>query len=280
MNMYKMMKMTTFLFPFFHCSLTRSSPSSTTIATIRRRRMAIQQQQQHGTPAAFTPSFFPSSSFLSTSTTSLSSTTDRRTIQEGALYSSEQVIKKSRFIGIATKCDNWKDAQFYLDAIKEEHPKARHVCFGFVAGVDEMPGGVVERCSDDGEPTGTGGLPILGGIKGEGLSDTLCAVVRYSGGIKLGAGGLIRAYGGTARLVLRDAPTEILIPKSTIRLSTSSSNAGCIYDAARKFNAVTSDENYSADGKLEISMVCESSFLEDMMETMKDSTRGDVTFLD
>lgn len=72
-------------------------------------------------------------------------------------YETEQIIKKSRFIGIAKQCTSWKDAQEFIDCIKAEHPKSRHVCFGFVCGVNP----VTERCSDDGEPTGTAGVPIL-----------------------------------------------------------------------------------------------------------------------
>jgi len=140
---------------------------------------------------------------------------------------------------------------------------------------------VQERCSDDGEPTGTAGVPILSSIRGEDLSDTVCAVVRYSGGIKLGAGGLIRAYGGTARLVLRAAEKKILIPMSSLRLRTSSSNAGQIYTTASRFGGTVSGETYAADnGDLEVTVVCESSRFETLREELRDATRGDVVFDD
>ena len=77
-----------------------------------------------------------------------------RTLAEGS-HVSELLVKKSRFIGYVKAVTNWKDAQSYLAQLKEEHPKARHWCFGYMAGTEE-------RCSDDGEPTGTAGLPILG----------------------------------------------------------------------------------------------------------------------
>lgn len=92
-----------------------------------------------------------------TSASALESTTSQKTIAEG-IYSDEQIIKKSRFIGIIQHCESWKDAQDFIAAVRAEHPKSRHVCFGFVAGVNP----VTERSSDDGEPTGTGGAPILG----------------------------------------------------------------------------------------------------------------------
>lgn len=80
------------------------------------------------------------------------------------LYSEEEIVKKSRFIGLATHCTSWEEAQVYLEQVRKEHPKSRHVCFGFVSGgIDVGEGGVgTERCSDDGEPTGTAGVPILG----------------------------------------------------------------------------------------------------------------------
>jgi hypothetical protein len=74
------------------------------------------------------------------------------------LHEAEMEVKKSRFIGYAQHVTTWKDAQDFLNIIKEEHPKSRHIAFGFVAGSNP----VQERCSDDGEPTGTAGLPVLG----------------------------------------------------------------------------------------------------------------------
>uniref|UniRef100_A0A7S1BDL5 Impact N-terminal domain-containing protein n=1 Tax=Corethron hystrix TaxID=216773 RepID=A0A7S1BDL5_9STRA len=79
------------------------------------------------------------------------------------VYEAELIVKKSQFIGYASHCSSWPDAQRFLSNIKSLHPKARHLCYGFIGG----GGGVstmTERCSDDGEPTGTAGLPILGEI--------------------------------------------------------------------------------------------------------------------
>lgn len=197
------------------------------------------------------------------------------TLEDG-VHQDEQTIKKSRFIGMAENCSSWEDAQEFVRFVRQEHPKARHVCFGWVAGNNP----VQERASDDGEPTGTAGAPIIGAIKGEGLCDVICTVVRYSGGIKLGAGGLIRAYGGAARLALRVGPKKVLIPKSAVRVSTSAANSGSVYDAARRYNAVASGENYNDAGRLEMTIVCETQCMKDMMERIKDATRGDVVFLE
>lgn len=197
------------------------------------------------------------------------------TIQDDQTYEAEQTIKKSRFIGLAKHCTNWEDAQNFIASVNVEHPKARHVCFAFVAGSNP----VQERCSDDGEPTGTAGLPILGGIKGEELSDTVCCVVRYSGGIKLGAGGLIRAYGGTARLVLREAETVIMVPTASIRLSTSSSNAGSIYSCTAKYNGSVGGEIYNEKGDLEVTITCEANSIKSLEQEIQDATRGATTII-
>jgi len=197
-------------------------------------------------------------------------------LEDGKYYEDEQVIKKSRFIGLTKHCTSWESAQEFVKSIRSMHPKARHTCFAFVGGFNPK----TERCSDDGEPTGTAGNPILGGINGEDLSDTVCVVVRYSGGIKLGAGGLIRAYGGTARMALRVAEKKILIPKSTTRASTPSSNAGQIYATASKYGGLVEGETYNDQGDLEVTITCDTEHVEAMREDLTNATRGNITFKD
>ena len=189
-------------------------------------------------------------------------------------YSSEMEVKKSRFIGYASHVDSWSEAQLQIDAIKKEHPKARHWCYAFCAGVNP----VNERCSDDGEPTGTAGAPILNAIRSERLSDTVCVVVRYFGGIKLGAGGLIRAYGNAARQVLRESPRTILIPKSTFIVEVSTSYIGSLYDVVAKFDGVCNDEEYDAEGNVKATIVCDTSNENVLQSTILDSTRGTAVF--
>jgi len=196
-------------------------------------------------------------------------------LEDGSHWT-ETEIKKSRFLAYAAHVDSWDEAQEYLLTIKAEHPKARHWCFGYCGGVNP----VTERCSDDREPTGTAGLPILGAIHSETLSDTMCIVVRYSGGIKLGAGGLIRAYGGSARQTLRAAPVKVLIPKSTIRVKVEGSFVGAIYDVAAKVGGTTSGEEYGADGNLSISITCETAVEQRLQESLQDATRGRAEILD
>ena len=102
----------------------------------------------------------------------------------------ELIVNKSRFIAYKLELTSLEDVKPFLDGLRKEHKKARHVCYAYVYNKDI----VSEKCSDDGEPGGTAGYPILKVIKKKNLTNVLVAVVRYFGGIKLGAGGLTRAY--------------------------------------------------------------------------------------
>jgi len=213
-----------------------------------------------------------------------------------SFYQIEEIVKKSRFIGIAVPATSWDDAKIILEQVRKDHPKSRHVAFGFVSSStaaapsaddvnnsdsqnneDTVVG--TERASDDGEPTGTAGQPILNAIKSEELSDTLCMVVRYSGGIKLGAGGLIRAYGSAARGVLRSAPTVIHIPTVRLRLVINTQYSGSVYALAARFNGVTSGETYNDRGELEVVITCDEERGDSLREEIVDATRGSVVFL-
>lgn len=106
----------------------------------------------------------------------------------------ELVVKRSRFIGLAYPVASAQQAEDILAELHTVHPTARHICYAYKAGVDNE----VVRSSDAGEPSGTAGRPILEVIEREGLRNTLVAVVRYFGGVLLGAGGLFRAYSAAA----------------------------------------------------------------------------------
>lgn len=106
----------------------------------------------------------------------------------------EFTIEKSRFIAYLARTAGEEEARAYLSKVRALHPLSAHVCFGFIADKE----GNMQRFSDDGEPQGTAGMPILGVLKAKGLREVTVAVVRYFGGIKLGAGGLVRAYSSAA----------------------------------------------------------------------------------
>lgn len=105
-------------------------------------------------------------------------------------FFTEIVIKKSRFIGQLYPVESMEQAQKILSDVKKQYWDARHNCSAVVIGTR----GEYTRCSDDGEPQGTAGMPMLEALKGSGLTNTLAVVTRYFGGVLLGTGGLVRAY--------------------------------------------------------------------------------------
>ncbi|MFN7252511.1 MAG: YigZ family protein [Anaerobacillus sp.] len=103
----------------------------------------------------------------------------------------ELVIQKSRFITYVDRVSSEADAQAFIEKIKKKHWDANHNCSAYLIGENDH----IQKANDDGEPSGTAGVPMLEVLKKRGLKDTVVVVTRYFGGIKLGAGGLIRAYG-------------------------------------------------------------------------------------
>jgi len=109
---------------------------------------------------------------------------------------SEEIIKKSRFIGVITPCQDENAVLWQLRQLYAEHPNANHIAFAYRI---KTANGIIYRFHDAGEPTGTAGKPILQHLEGKQLINVLAAVVRYFGGVKLGAGGLTRAYSNAAK---------------------------------------------------------------------------------
>ena len=121
------------------------------------------------------------------------------TVREEA--SDEVVITKSRFIGYAAPCETEEDALAFLRRIREMHRDARHHCYAYVIGLNAG----VMRYSDDGEPGGTAGLPMMDVLKNAGAVNCCVVVVRYFGGVLLGTGGLVRAYTLGCKIALEAA---------------------------------------------------------------------------
>ena len=121
-----------------------------------------------------------------------------RTIKEDGQVQEE--IKKSRFICHAKRVYSEEEARDFITAIKKEHYKATHNCSAFIVGERSE----IKRTSDDGEPSGTAGVPMLSVLENHNLTNVCVVVTRYFGGIKLGAGGLIRAYAGSVALAVNE----------------------------------------------------------------------------
>lgn len=145
-----------------------------------------------------------------------------KTIQEP--YQFQYEIKKSKFISILLPFSNEEDLLPSLEKIKKEYPGATHYCYAFVLENKE-------KMSDNGEPSGTAGLPMLTLLKKNEITDVLLVVVRYFGGIKLGAGGLIRAYSHVAKEVLFHASYYTKSEGYLISFS-------CSYEEQKKYDAI------------------------------------------
>ena len=126
-----------------------------------------------------------------------------KTIKEN--IKNEIIIKNSKFITLLIKITNEKEIKEKLKKIKEDYPKATHYCYTYKIGEN------IKKASDDGEPSGTAGLPMLNILDKENITNVLAITIRYFGGIKLGAGGLIRAYSNSVKEALNKVNTNELI---------------------------------------------------------------------
>jgi len=126
-------------------------------------------------------------------------------------------VKKSRFIARAAKVVDRQAALALVEKAKQDYPDARHHCWAYMLG---NPASASSAAANDaGEPSGTAGKPILNVIQHKGVGDVLLVVIRYFGGIKLGAGGLVRAYSGAAEAAMTMLPLEQAVPMQEIKLS-------------------------------------------------------------
>lgn len=131
-----------------------------------------------------------------------------------SIVENELIIKNSKFITILFPIKSSDDVFLYLNQLKKKYPKATHYCYAYKF-FD------YKKCEDDGEPSSTAGLPILNVLDSEGLENILCVVIRYFGGIKLGAGGLVRAYSKSASLCIRFADLVDLMEGFKVEVSFS-----------------------------------------------------------
>jgi len=150
-----------------------------------------------------------------------------------------QDIKKSRFIGQAAPISSEEDAKAFLAKVSD--PAANHNCWAWRLGQ-------AYRFSDDGEPSGTAGKPILQAIDGQDLDGVIVVVTRFFGGILLGSGGLVRAYGGTAAQMLRQADKREIIPMVSGICAVSFSDLALVKSRLTAIPHLVLDERFTAEG--------------------------------
>jgi uncharacterized YigZ family protein len=127
----------------------------------------------------------------------------------------EDIIKKSRFIGILIPCQSENEALLQLNQQHQQHPNASHIVYAYrIKSVTK----IITRFNDAGEPSGTAGKPIFLHLEGKDLINLICIVIRYYGGIKLGAGGLTRAYGNTAKKAIAASSISKFIKYTEFKL--------------------------------------------------------------
>ena len=176
----------------------------------------------------------------------------------------EEEIKKSRFIAHAAPVKDAGEAlAFFTDA---GDPEATHNCWAFKTAD-------AYRFNDDGEPGGTAGRPILQAIEGQGLVDVAVLVIRYFGGVKLGTGGLVRAYGGCAAKCLHAAEKQVIVPAATIYCTCSYSEAERVKARLAQAGATISEETFGAEG-IGLSLRVPLSVLPQVREVYTDQTKG------
>lgn len=158
----------------------------------------------------------------------------------------ELKIRKSRFIAYVQPADTEKEALEFIEDIKQKHRDATHNVFAYLIGLDRE----IQKFSDDGEPNGTAGKPILEVIKKESLKNVVVVVTRYFGGILLGAGGLVRAYTKGAKVGIENAQIVNKVLHYNYKLKTSYSLLGKIQNHIINMSQIIYEVSYGQDVSL------------------------------
>jgi uncharacterized YigZ family protein len=175
-------------------------------------------------------------------------------------------VKHSRFLVHAAPVATPADALAYLASVAD--PAATHNCWAWRIGQDY-------RSSDDGEPAGTAGRPILAAIDGQGFDQVVAVVTRWYGGIKLGAGGLVRAYGGAAAECLRTAPRRALVALREVDVVAGFADIGALHAALAAHGAEKLDEHFTADG-VRLRLQLPAGRVDALKAHLRDATRDRV----
>lgn len=159
------------------------------------------------------------------------------------------VVKKSRFFGEVTAVRTQTEVKEFLTQVQERNPRASHYCYAYSIGTGS---GLREYATDAGEPTHSAGPPILSAIRGFGLSNVICVVARYYGGINLGIGGLIRAYGQCARDCFQNATIETCIFYENLYVKVNYPDIGTVVTLCKRLGGKVIDIKYEPDPIVEI----------------------------
>lgn len=169
-----------------------------------------------------------------------------------ALTETEETIKKSRFITYIAHTEGSEAAKHWIQTVRQQHPAARHHCWAYVAGApdDSQQLGF----SDDGEPSGTAGKPMLAQLMGSGLGEVSAVVVRYYGGIMLGTGGLVKAYGGGVQQCLKQVERQHKIPKKCYLLNCQYAQLADVERIIQRFHGELTQTTFTAEVEIVIAL--------------------------
>jgi uncharacterized YigZ family protein len=181
-----------------------------------------------------------------------------------AQHSSELEVKKSRFLTTVVPTGSPEEALVLLARIRDDD--ATHNCWAYKVGA-------AYRFSDDGEPGGTAGRPILAAIEAQGFDRVLVVVTRHFGGIKLGAGGLARAYGGAAAECLRGVPAQEIRSRSAVEVTVPFDAIGAVYPLIERFCATKLGEEYGESGVV-VAIEIDEAAVAEFAQALADATRG------
>lgn len=182
----------------------------------------------------------------------------------------EDEIKHSRFITTIARAHSAGEASDFIEEMCREFPDANHNCWAFVAG---PPGSLDEAgSSDDGEPGGTAGRPMLGILLRSGVGEIVAVVTRYFGGVKLGRGGLMRAYSGAVRHALRELERAEYVERVAVDIELPYAQVDPVKRLLTNFDARSLDETFAEAATLRVSVPV--SLLEDFEDAVRDATGG------
>ena len=182
------------------------------------------------------------------------------TIAKNTTY--EQTIKKSRFICSIARVSSEEEAQQFITSIQAANKKATHNCFAYMIGDNDR----IQRESDNGEPSGTAGIPILESLKLAKIHNVVAVVTRYFGGIKLGAGGLIRAYSNTTTEAIHQAGLVQRIKQAILKITVTYALHDPLLYYLKENNLEMAGEEYGVN--VETSIYVNETDLEDVKEKL------------
>lgn len=186
----------------------------------------------------------------------------------------EEMVKKSRFIVDIANTPDLDSAKAFIAHIKQKYPDARHHCWAHVAG--QPNGSHVLGFSDDGEPNGTAGKPMLNVLVGSGFGDMTAIVTRYFGGIKLGTGGLVRAYGGSLNAAMKLLETTEKIPLLVLIGQSDYAHQTVIEQILQAYTIVDISKQF--DDKVRWQVKMDARFADEAIQMITERTSANAIF--